>query len=164
VFLSGDRPALNPLQARMASARAAARAIAERRPCGGDEFNYLILPPAAIDAPVTVYQISPQTERGRFPLGGHFRTIVAADGSVAETRGFTNTCLDVDVPAPVEGQPPRPIAVTHLLDPLPAEIHVLAAALVGRPLVVVAGEPHRLFGVTAEAIGELRPSATSASQ
>jgi hypothetical protein len=164
VFLSGDRPALNPLQARMAAARAAAMAIDERRPCGADQFNYLILPPAGVDAPVTVYQISPQTERGRFPLGGHYRTIVAEDGSVTETRGFTNACLDVDVPAAVEGQPPRPIAVTHLLDPMPAEIHVLAAALVGRPLVVVAGEPQRLFGVTAEAIGELRPSATSVSQ
>ncbi|HEV2866447.1 MAG TPA: hypothetical protein VGX37_08015, partial [Allosphingosinicella sp.] len=95
--VAADRPALTPAQARMAAARAAASAQ-NHRPCAGDQFNYLVVPPTGAEAPVDVYQISPALQRGRFPLGGHFRTTVSPDGSVAETRGFTNACLEVELP------------------------------------------------------------------
>ncbi|HEV2867603.1 MAG TPA: hypothetical protein VGX37_13930, partial [Allosphingosinicella sp.] len=106
---------------------------------------------------VDVYQISPALQRGRFPLGGHFRTTVSPDGSVAETRGFTNACLEVELPAVTPGQQPRPIGVTHLLDPMPTELHVLIATLSGRPLLVATGEPQRVWLVTADRIAEVRP-------
>lgn len=154
--LTGERPALSPVQARMAAARSAASAQ-EHRPCGGSQFNYLVVPPPSPAAIVEVYQITPPTQRGRFPLGGHFRTSVDGTGNVAQTRGFTNACLNVEAPAPAAGQQPRPIGVTHLLDPMPTEVHVLLAALLGRPLLVATGEPQRIWLVTGERIAEVRP-------
>ena len=154
VFLAGNRPLLGPLQARMAAARRVA-AGQDHRPCGGDQFNYLVVPPTAVDGPIDVYQISPQMARGRIPLGGHFKTSVAADGSIASTRGYTNRCLDLDVPEVATGARPAPLAVTHLLDPLPTEVHVLLSILAARPLVVVADDPQRLFAVTGEGIAEV---------
>jgi hypothetical protein len=45
--------------------------------------------------------------------------------------------------------------LTHLLDPLPNEMHVFLSAWTGHPLVVVAGDPQRLFAVTPEGIAEV---------
>ena len=154
VFLAGSRPPLPLLQARMAAARRAA-AGQDHSPCGGDQFNYLVVPPRTVDGAIDVYQISPQLARGRLPVGGHFKTSVAADGSIVSTRGFTNRCLDVEVPDVAAGTRPPPLAVTHLLDPLPTEIHVLLSILAGRPLLVVADDPQRLFAVTSEGIAEV---------
>ncbi len=154
VFLTGTRPPLNPVQARMAAARRAA-AGQEHRPCGGSEFNYFVVPPAAVDAAIDVYQISPQTARDRFPIGGHYHTSVAADGSIAASRGFTNACLDSNPAEPAPGAPPPPVAVTYLLGDLPTEIHVFLSIWTGRPLVVVAGDPQRLFAVTPGGIAEV---------
>ncbi|HYJ52763.1 MAG TPA: hypothetical protein VEW04_06290 [Allosphingosinicella sp.] len=154
VFLAGERPALTGHLARMAAARKATEGL-DHQACGGEDFNVLVVPPAAPDAPIDVYQISPQTARGSYPLGGHFKTTIAPDGSVASSRGFTNACLNVAAADVVAGQRPEPIAVTHLLDPLPTEIHVFLAIWTGHPLIVVAGDPQRLFAVTAEGIAEV---------
>jgi len=155
VHLGADRPALNPLQARMAAARAATDALAHRA-CSDQPFNVLVVPPPAVGAPVDVYQISAPAGRGRFPLGGHFRSTVAADGSVSASRGFTNACVDIESSPVTAGQQPRPIGVTHLLDPMPTEIHLLVAQLIGRPLLVATGEPHRVW-LVADRIAEVRP-------
>jgi hypothetical protein len=150
------RPPLSPTLARMAKARAAAEAL-ELQACTGD-FNLLVVPPANPRAPIDVYHLSAQTDRGRVPIGGHFRSTVDAGGDVTETRAFTNRCLDADAPAPAEGAPPAPIAVVHLLDPVPTEIHAFLAASGGRPLVVVTGDGERdQWLVTPEAIARLRP-------
>jgi len=148
------RPPLNPVQARMAAARAATGRL-ENRPCAGEDFNVFVVPPASADGPIDVYQISPQTRRGFYFLGGHFKTSIAADGSVASQRGFTNACLDTAVAEPAAGARPAPIAVTHLLDPLPQDIHVFLSIWTGHPLVVVAGDPQRLFAVTPDGIAEV---------
>jgi hypothetical protein len=153
-FLTGTRPPLNPVQARMAAARRIA-AGQGHRPCGAEQFNYFVVPPTALDAPIDVYQVSPQTGRGRFPLGGHFKTSVAADGSIARTQNFTNACLDATVADPAPGAAPPPIGVTHLLGDLPTEIHVFLSIWTSRPLVVVAGDPQRLFAVTPNGIAEV---------
>jgi hypothetical protein len=149
-----SRPPLNPIQARMAAARAATSAL-DHRPCAGDDFNVFVVPPSAADGPIDVYQISPQTRRGSYFLGGHFRTTIAADGSVAGMRSFTNACLDTAVADPAAGARPAPVAITHLLDPLPQEIHVFLSIWTGHPLVVVAGDPQRLFAVTPDRIAEV---------
>jgi hypothetical protein len=151
---AAGRPPLNPIQARMAAARAATGRL-ENRPCAGEDFNVFVVPPATADGPIDVYQISPQTRRGYYFLGGHFKTSIAADGSVAATRSFTNACLETAVAEPAAGARPAPIAVTHLLDPLPQEIHVFLSIWTGHPLVVVAGDPQRLFAVTPDRIAEV---------
>ena len=154
VHLAGTRPPLNPLQARMAAARAAA-SRQDHHPCGGDEFNYFVVPPLTPTGNIDVYQISPQTQRGVFPLGGHFRTSVAPDGSIVDTRGYTHACVTTTVTEPAAGARPAPITVTHLLDDLPQAIHPFLSARTGHPLIVVAGDPQRLFAVTPEGIAEI---------
>jgi hypothetical protein len=154
VHLAGTRPPLNPLEARMAAARAAA-AHQDHHPCGSDEFNYFMVPPLTPDGNIDVYQISPQTQRGVYPLGGHFRTSVAPDGSIAETRGYTHACVNATVADPPAGARPAPITVTHLMDDLPQDIHAFLSAWTGHPLIVVAGDPQRLFAVTPEGIAEI---------
>jgi hypothetical protein len=157
VHLAGTRPPLNPLQARMAAARAAASRL-ENRPCAGDEFNYFVVPPLTADGVIDVYQITPQTQRGIYPVGGHFRVSVAPDGSVAASRGYASACASVTVAEPAAGARPAPIGVTHLMDPLPQDIHAFLSAWTGHPLVVAAGEPPRLFTVTPDGIAEEPPA------
>ena len=159
IFLTGTRPPLNPIQARMAAAGAATAGL-DHQVCGGTDFNALVVPPATAGGPIDVYQISPQSARGHYPVGGHYKTTVAADGSIAASRAFTNACLDVAVAAPAAGALPAPVAVTHLLDPLPTEIHVFLAIWTGHPLVVVSGDPQRLFAVTPDGIAEIPREAT----
>ena len=151
VFVGADRPALDPAQRRMAAARAAVATL-DRQPCGGD-FNVIVIPPESASAPVEVYKLSPQTQRGRYPLGGHFLVTVAADGSIASTRAFTNRCLDLEPAIDLAGTQPRPIAVTHLLDPLPTEIHVFLSLWMNRPLLVATGNPDRLWTISRGRIG-----------
>jgi len=156
IFTGADRPALTPTQRRMAAARAAVAGL-DRRPCSGD-FNVFVIPPASADSSIEVYKLSPQSQRGRYPLGGHFLATVAPDGTVASTRAFTQACLDLEVPAdallaPAGASPARPLGVTHLLDPLPTEIHVFLSLWMNRPLLVATGEPSRLWSVARGRIG-----------
>lgn len=155
IFLGEDRPALTPIEARMAAARAAVTGL-DHRPCDG-QFNYLVVPPASASAPVDVYQVTAPTRRGHFPLGGHFRSTVAVDGTVSDSRGFARGCVDLEAAEIPAGQQPRPIGVTHLLDPMPTEIHLFLSQLTGRPLLVATGEPQRIWLVTPERIAEVRP-------
>jgi hypothetical protein len=156
VHLAGTRPPLNPLQARMAAARAATGRL-DNHPCAGDVFNVFVVPPLTPDGTIDVYQISPQTQRGVYPLGGHFRTSVAPDGSIAGTRAYTHACVNATVADPPAGARPAPITVTHLMDDLPQDIHAFLSAWTGHPLIVVAGDPQRLFAVTPEGIAEIPP-------
>lgn len=155
VFLGEDRPALTPPQARMAAARMASESDALQA-CGAQAFNALIIPPASPRAPIDVYRISPPASRNRLPMGGHFRTTVAADGSLSESRAFSRGCLNVELSEVPAGSQAGPIAITHLLDPLPTEMHVFLSLFSGRPLVVAAGDPTRLFMVAGDAVREIR--------
>ena len=154
-FLTGTRPPLGPHEARMAAARAATDAL-DHHPCAGDEFNVFVLPPAAPDAPIDVYQFSPQTQRGHFPLGGHFKSTIARDSSVVASAPLAATCADLAVPDVPAGQEPHPLTITDTDDPLPTELHVFLSMWTNRPLVVAAGDPRRLFAVTGEGINAIR--------
>jgi hypothetical protein len=135
----------------MAAARAATDAL-DHHPCGGDDFNVFVVPPAAPDAPIDVYQLSPQTQRGHFPLGGHFKSVIAPDGSVASSTALAAACGDLVVPDVAAGQEAHPLPVTDQADPLPTELHVFLSIWTNHPLVVATGEPRRLFAVTGEGI------------
>jgi hypothetical protein len=158
VFAGANRPALTAIQRRMAAARAAVATL-DRQPCGGD-FNVFVIAPATADAPVEVYKTTPQTQRGRYPLGGHFLSTVAADGTITRTRTFANRCLDLEVPVALAGTQPRPLAVTHLTDPLPTEMHVFLSLWMNRPLLVATGNPDRLWTISRGRIGIVGAAAT----
>src|SRR5206468_1162746 len=125
----------------------------DHHPCGGDEFNVFVVPPASPDAPIDVYQLSPQTRPGHFPLGGHFKSTIARDGSIVASTALAAACADLAVPA--AGAAGR-LTVTDPADPLPTEFHVFLAIWTNHPLIVAAGEPRRLFGVTSEGIRAVR--------
>jgi hypothetical protein len=154
-FLTGNRPPLGPHEARMAAARAATDAL-DHHPCGGDDFNVFVVPPAGPDAPIDVYQLSPQTGRGHFPLGGHFKSTIAADGSVVASTSLAAACADLAVPETAAGQEAHPLPITDAADPLPTELHVFLSIWTNHPLVVAVGEPRRLFAVTGEGISAVR--------
>ena len=150
-FLTGNRPPLGPHESRMAAARAATDAI-DHRPCGSEDFNVFVVPPAASDAPIDVYQFSPQSQRGHFPLGGHFKSTIARDGSVVASTPLSATCADLAVPEIQAGQDARPLPVTDESDPLPTELHVFLSIWTQHPLIVAAGDPRRRFAVSPDAI------------
>lgn len=150
-FLAGGRPPLGAHEARMAAARAATDAL-DHHPCAGEDFNVFVVPPAAPDAPIDVYQISPQTQHGHFPLGGHFRSTVAPDGSVTASDAIGGACADLAVPDLAAGAPVAPLTVDRDGQSLPSELDVFLALWTGRPLRVNVGQPARPFAVTAEGI------------
>ena len=144
VFAAAERPALTPVQRRLAAAREAANRLG-RRPCGDRPFNTVVIPPEAPDAPIDLYLLTPQVRQGEFPLGGHFRAAINVDGSVGENREFTRSCLSMPRPPNAAG-----LFVSHLLDPVPTEIHVFTSLTAGVPLFV--GIRNRVFAVTGDRI------------
>ena len=154
-FLTGNRPPLGPHEIRMAAARAATDAL-DHHPCGGDDFNVFVMPPASPEAPIDVYQLSPQTQRDHFPLGGHFKSTIARDGSVVASTALAATCGDLAVPETAAGQAPQPLAVTDADNPLPSELYVFLSIWTNHPLVVTAGDPPRRFAVDGEGISPIQ--------
>jgi hypothetical protein len=157
IFLGADRPALTPVEARMTAARAASGS-GELQACTTQPFNVLVVPPDSAAAGVDVYRLSAPARRGRIPVGGHFQSTVAADGGV-ENHAFASGCAEIDAVAPTPGQAPQPIGVVYPQGPLPTEIHMLLAQSAGRPLLVVTGEPQRIWLVTGEGIAQVTESA-----
>jgi hypothetical protein len=139
VYAAAARPALTPLQRRLAAVRDMGARLG-RRPCGDQPFNTAAIPPQTPDGPIDLYLLTPQTTQNVFPLGGHYRFTVGADGAVQSSREFMRTCLAMDSR---QGLPPgaRPvgIAVNHVLDPHPTEIHVFTALTSGLDVFVTAG-------------------------
>lgn len=125
-------------QALLAKARdVAAEKARERsyRPCTPAPFNTVVLP-LRRGGPVSVYLLSAQKEAGAYPMGGHYRVIVAADGTVLASRPYSVSCLNLAVPELPAGSTPVGFMVSHLLDPVPTEIHVFASFNLRMPLFV----------------------------
>lgn len=115
--------------------------------CGSKPFNAVALPPEKSGDPVQVYFLTPQTTFASLPLGGHYRFAIK-DGTIVEQRGFTKSCLELplDGGAKDKGKPAG-LMMTHLLDPVPTEIHIFSV-LAGRvPLYVATIENNALWVV-----------------
>jgi hypothetical protein len=136
IFPEGQRPELTARQQRLARALGQALAAAPRlRMCGPGNPNFAIVPPETPDGPLDVYVMTPQSDNNVLPLGGHHRITLGADGRVIAQRGFTNSCLNM--PLSERGRPrPAALVVSHLLDPIPTEIHVFSALAARLPLYV----------------------------
>jgi len=154
VFLTGTRPPLGPIEARMAAARRATDGL-DHQPCGGQDFNVFVVPPTTPSGPIDVYQFSAQSQRGHYPLGGHYKTTVASDGSVSATHGLAAVCADTAVADTPAGSPAAPIRIAPIADALPNELHVFLTMWTGHPLIVTAGDPARNFAVGSDRIAEM---------
>ena len=95
--------------------------------CSNRTFNIVILPASATGNSDSIYLLSPQTDRN-IPFGGHHR-IDFVDGRETARRRFTNSCVAL----PAQGEM---LFITHLLDPIPTEIHVFSMYAAGRAVAV----------------------------
>lgn len=126
-------------QAALVAAREAATAAAIQandRPCTASPFNTVVMPTRP-GGPILVYLLSAQVDRAAYPAGGHFRVIVGADGKVVARRPYTRSCIDLALSPPLpKGGKPVGAFVSHLLDPVPTEIHVFLSYAMRMPLFV----------------------------
>jgi hypothetical protein len=142
-----SRPALTAQQLRLKAAADTARAFTEYEPCTPAPFNLAMIPPSAPDAPVDAYLLSAQTERGVYPLGGHYR-LTLADGKLVSHRRFMKSCVNMaSDAASKEHGAPAALIVSHLLDPTPTEIHVFMSIWTRKPIYVMTPESKALWVV-----------------
>lgn len=130
--------ALTPAQATLARARAVAAEQARTRgyrPCTAAPFNTVVLPGRS-GGPSAVYLLSAQTEAARYPIGGSYRVVVSGDGQVLASRPYSVGCLMLSPPKLPEGATPVGFMVSHVLDPVPTELHVFASYNLRAPLFV----------------------------
>lgn len=125
----GDDRTLSPQRRAMIAARdkgMAAWMASKPRTCG-TKLNTVVLPPERPGEPALLYVLTPIAKPEIYPFGGHYRMEVSADGTVSGIRTFTNTCLEIPKPSADQAKRGALMFVSHLLDPLPTEIHVFTA-------------------------------------
>jgi hypothetical protein len=142
VYPAAEEPTLTGTALSMANALRTARLEMSKhsdwQPCTNARFNTIVLP-AEKDGTIPVYFLTPQTQTGSFPFGGHYEVDVSADGRIASTRAFTHGCITLAKSPDKGGAEPAALMITHLLDPQPTEIHVFEQYYVGLPLYVMTG-------------------------
>lgn len=109
------------------------------KPCTPFPFNTVVVP-SRKGGPVAVYLLSAQQDAGTYPMGGNYRVIVASDGRVLASRPYSVSCLSLTVPKLPAGAKPVGCMVTHLLDPVPTEIHVFASYNLRMPVFVATAD------------------------
>ena len=154
-FRPGAGPELTPMQRRIADAIGLVSRL-DIRVCANVRPNLAVIPPDSLDGPMDVYVLTPQTQTGIYPFGGHTRATFSAAGALLSQRAFTNTCLDMSS-RPEGNEQVAAIAVTHLLDPIPTEIHVFLSIWMALPVAVATREPQRVWMVTGDRIELVDP-------
>jgi hypothetical protein len=139
-------PAELVLARALGNARTAMASHSDWRSCSKAPFNTIVLPPES-DGTIPVYFLTPQTESGSFPFGGHYEIDIAADGHAAAERGFTRSCITMTKPPAEPAGKPAAMFFTHLLDPQPTEIHVFMQFGTAVPLFVMAQGSQTLWKV-----------------
>ncbi|MDA7787905.1 hypothetical protein N8940_01580 [Sphingomonadaceae bacterium] len=134
----GRVPLPEALQKLAAARDAAIEEVAKREwgLCTNSTPNFIMLPPDA-DGNIGVYVLTSTTEQGVYPFGGHYRVDIAADGSVASARKFTNSCLNLGLQNGPNGEAPVAMGVTHILDDQPTEIHYFQSYYIPAKLMVI---------------------------
>ncbi|QXT35214.1 hypothetical protein KV697_15865 [Sphingomonas sanguinis] len=129
---------LTPVQMILARAREIAKQEAGAkgyRPCTAAPFNTVVLP-SVNGGPVTVYLLSPQVTNANYMMGGNYRVTIAPDGRIVGSRAFNTSCLNLKLPDR-DTEKVAGLFVSHLLDPVPTEIHVFASYSVQQPVFVL---------------------------
>jgi hypothetical protein len=138
-----ERPAEPPPLSERNAAQLHAIATASQHPSfepTSERYNQVVIPTA--ESRWAVYLIAATTDPNLVMLGRHYRFLISADGgSVVEWRAFSKTALALELhPAGMpEDASLEALVVTHLLDPIPTELHVWAALNYRTKLGVVIG-------------------------
>ena len=152
------RPPLSEIAMRMANARQTAAEEMRARKyalCANPPVNTLVLPPRE-DGSITVYILTQPTANDKYPMGGHYRFELGADGKVRDSRRFMNTCFDAafgQAAGAPAGSTLSSIVLSHLLDPQPTEIHVFASYYLPVTLMVATTENRLMWSVRQGSIG-----------
>jgi hypothetical protein len=103
--------------------------------CSTSRPNTVVFPNGKPDGGHYAYVLTPQEKTGEIPFGGHHRFEIV-DGQIKASRQFTNSCLTIAAVGD-DGKRPEALSVTHLLDPVPTEIHVFSVYAAGVPVYVL---------------------------
>jgi hypothetical protein len=122
------------IAARKAALTALSASDAKR--CSEAAMNSVVLPPASPGEPTLVYVLTPQRVMDALPFGGHYLIPVDPSGRAGPVRRFTNSCLEMPLPNAAQRRDMVAIGITHLLDPLPTEIHVFSSLVAHIPVTV----------------------------
>jgi hypothetical protein len=145
-LLDGDETALTEAQSHLLRARDLV--TAPTNPCTNAPYNTVSI--GGADGAVDVYLLSAWTDARNFPIGGHHRFTVGADGAISSQRRFTNSCLNMAVNPNGPRDDEAGLMITHLLDPTPTEIHVFLSLTARMPIYVAASD--RLWQVNGASI------------
>ena len=123
------------------SGAAAARIFAGKysfQPCA-EYYNTVVLPADSSPSPSWVVYLLPATQDAlRVPLGGAHRLELDASGNqLLSERGFTRSCVVLGDPKADPKHRPVMLVATHLMDPVPTEIHVFWNLWTGIPLDIL---------------------------
>ena len=125
---------------RLIAARQAALAALDKSGagrCSEAAMNSVVLPAAAPGEPTLVYFLEPQRVIDAFPFGGHYLFPVDPSGRAGPMRRFAKTCIEISrVAARKDDETVVALLITHLLDPLPTEIHVFSSLAARLPVTV----------------------------
>jgi hypothetical protein len=103
-----------------------------------DRYNHVVIP--AGDSGWSVYLIAATVEPNLMMFGRHYRFSISPDGNqVLQWRAFTESALVVERAQLPPDATLTAVAVSHLLDDVPTEMHVWAALNYHTPLAVVTG-------------------------
>lgn len=150
IFPPGQRPELAPRQQRLARALEQLRSTSlSLQMCSRSAPNFAAIPPDTPDGPIDIYVMTPQSDANEIPAGGHHRLTLDRNGRITAQRRFTNSCIGLQLAAAGQLRSAG-LVLTHLLDPIPTEIHVFSAMAARLPIYVSAGES--VWEVTGEQI------------
>jgi hypothetical protein len=155
IYGEDEDAALTPLEQQMVAARETAMSTAFQ-PCVQAAFNTVVLPGESPEQPLLVYLLTPQTRSGIYPFGGHYRLDLGPDGKVLYSRAFTRDCVNLSLGEAANGALP---GITHLLDPIPTEIHVFLSLWLGKTVYVMTPNGDRSWAVEGRRIRLLDPGA-----
>jgi len=134
------------------SGAAAARIFAAKysfQPCA-ERHNTVVLPADSSASPNWVVYLIPGTQDAlRIPLGGAHRLELDATAEhLVNERGFTRSCLVLGDPKGNPKQRPVMLVASHLLDPVPTEIHVFWNLWSGIPLDIMTPPYGTIWGIS----------------
>ena len=158
VLGAGEDRSLSPARKRLIAARRIAQDAMRAggvEPCSEQPWNSVVLPPVAPGAPTLVYFLAPRTDAATLPFGGHYLVEVSAAGMASPVRHFTRTCLTLPITAAKDGDKIAAMSISHLLDPIPTEIHVFLSLSAGLPLAVGTAQNRQVWMVEGSRIRAL---------
>jgi hypothetical protein len=153
-----DRPALSQLAMRMVEARNASFVEAskqEYRLCNDQQPNTLVLPPDD-QGVISAYLLTAPVSNDAYPIGGHYRIDVDAEGEVVGSRRFLNSCFLAEFGSnSASGIEAVAMVISHFLDPQPTEIHVFASYYMPISMMVMTTENSMIWSIENGAVGAI---------